>query len=100
MFGPDVYRDGVEEVLIVVVTGDAAGLFETEDVFESGPLEFRIGHGGDVDDGIGVRVSASFATSGGELLTNQVFPPVLVFHGDWFDHNFHEVGSRLNSDNI
>lgn len=63
MFGADVHRDGVEEVLIVVVTGDAAGLFETEDVFESGALEFGVGHGGDVDDGVGVRVSTPFAAT-------------------------------------
>lgn len=96
MFGADVYRDGVEEVLIVVVAGDAASLFETEDVFESGALEFRVGHGGDVDDGVRVRVSTPFAATGRELLTNEVFPSVLVFHGDWFDHDFHQVGSRLN----
>lgn len=93
MFGTDVNCDGIEEILIVVVAGDAAGLLEAEDVFESGALQFGVGHGCNVDDGVGIRVSTSFAATGGELLPNEVFPPVLVLHGNRFDHDLHEVGS-------
>ena len=44
MLGADVDGDGVEEVLVVVVAGEAAGLFEVEDVFEGGAFELRVVH--------------------------------------------------------
>lgn len=65
VFGTDVNCDGVEKVLVVVVAGDAAGLLEAENVFKGGTLEFGVGHGGDVDDGVGVGISTSFATTRG-----------------------------------
>ena len=44
VLGADVDGDGVEQVLVVVVSGEAAGLFEQEDVFERGAFELRVAH--------------------------------------------------------
>ena len=100
VLGADVDGDGVEEVLVVIVAGKAAGAFEFEDVFEGGAFEFRVGHRGDVDDGVGFGVGAAFTGAGREFVADKSVPSVFVFHGDGLDHDFHEVGAGLDADYV
>lgn len=100
MLGADVDGDLVEEVLVMVVAGEAAELFKVEDVFEGGAFEFGVGHGGDVDDGGGFRVDASAAGGGGQLVVDEGGPAVFVFHSDGLHHDFHEVCSRLHANDV
>ena len=100
VFGADVDRDFVEDVLVMVVAGEVAGLFEVEDVFEGGAFEFGVGHGGNVDEGGGFRVGASAARGGRQFVVDERGPAVFVVHGDGFDHNFHEARSGLYADDV
>lgn len=102
MLGADINCDGVEEVLVVVVAGEAAGVFEAEDVFEGGAFELCVGHGGDVEEGRGggFGVGAAFAGGGGELVVHERVPAVFVFGEDGLDHYFEKVGAGLDADNV
>ena len=75
-------------------------LFEPEDVLESGALEFCVGHGGDVDQGGGFGVGASFAAAGGELVADEGVPPVFVLHCYGLDHDLHQVRAILHADDV
>ena len=100
VLGADVDGDVVEEVLVVVAAAEAAEPFKLDDVFEGGAFEFGVGHGGYVDDGGGFRVGASPAGGGRELVVDKGGPSVFVFHGDRLDHDFHEIGARLDADYV
>ena len=100
VFGADVDCDGVEEVLVVVVPGETAVLFEAEDVFEGGAFQFCVGHGGDVDQGVGFGVCRVFMRGGGEFVADERIPAIFIFHGDWFDHDLHQIAARFNADYV
>lgn len=93
VFGADVDGDLVEDVLVVVVPRQVARLLEAKDVLEGGAFEFGVGEGCDVDERGGLRVGASGAAGGGrgQLIVDEGGPAVFVFHGDGFDHDFHQV---------
>ena len=100
VLGADVDGDGVEEVLVVVVPGQSARLFELEDVFERGALQLRVAHRGDVDQRVGFGVGAAFAAAGGELVSDEIVPAHVFFRVDRLDHDFHEVGAGLDADDV
>lgn len=100
VLGADVDCDFVEDVLVVVVAGEVADPFEAEDVFERDAFEFGVGHGGDVDEGSRFGVGASAAGGGGELVTDESGPAVFVFYGDGLDHDFHQIGAGLYTDDV
>lgn len=100
MLGADVDGDFVEEVLVVVVTSEAADLLQPKDVFECGAFELGVGKGGEVDDGSGFGVGASSARVGGEFIVHNIGPAIFVLNGDGFDHDFHEVGTRLDPNDV
>ncbi|KAL8954442.1 MAG: hypothetical protein Q9193_007244, partial [Seirophora villosa] len=100
VLGADVDGDFVEEVLVVIVAGEVAYLLEAENVFESGAFEFGVGKGGHVDDRGGFGVGATAARGGGEFVIDERRPAIFVFHGDGFDHDFHEIGAGLHTDDV
>lgn len=63
VFGTNVNCDGVEKVLVVVVTCYTIASLKLEYVFEGCALEFGVGHRCDVDEGIRFGVGATFSTS-------------------------------------
>ena len=63
VLGPDIYCNFVKEILIVVMASKAAKLFKAENVFEGDAFELGIGHRGDIDEGVGFRVSAPFSAA-------------------------------------
>lgn len=100
VLGADVDGDFVEEVLVVIVAGEVAYLLEAENIFESGAFEFGVGKGGHVDDGGGFGVGATAAGGGGEFVIDERRPAIFVFHCDGFDHDFHEIGAGLDTDDV
>ena len=60
MFGAYVNCNSIKQILVVVVAGETAILLEVEDVFKSSALELCIAHGGNVGDGAGFSVCATF----------------------------------------
>lgn len=63
VFGTDVNSDGVEKVLVVIVTCYTIASLKLEYVFEGCALEFGVGHCCDIDEGIGFGVGAAFSAS-------------------------------------
>lgn len=63
VFGTDVNRDGVEKVLVVVVTCYTIASLKLEYVFEGSALEFGVGHCCDIDECISFGVGAALSAS-------------------------------------
>ena len=100
VLGADVDGDFVEEVLVVVVPSETANVLKPQNVLERGTFELSVGKGGEIDDGSGFRVGASSPRVGGELIVHNCSPAVFIFHGDGFHHDLHEIGTRLDPDDV
>lgn len=96
----DVDGEFVEKVLVVVVPRKVSNALKPENVFERGAFELRVGEGGHVDDGGGFGVGATAAGGGGEFVVDKGRPAVFIFNGDGFNHDFHEVRARLDTDDV
>lgn len=100
VFGPDVNSDGIQEILVVVVPSDLAVLLEKKDILKSGALELRVAHRSDVDQGAGFTVGTSSRIIRVQLLSYQHLPPLFIFVARRLDHDIHQVGTGLDSDDV
>ena len=100
VFGPDIDRDRVQEVLVMVVAAQTAGLLQTKDILQGGPFKLGIGHGGNIGEGIGFGVCAPLTIVGRELISDECIPSIFIFYRDGFDHDLHEICTRLNPNDV
>lgn len=104
MLSANIDGNGVEEILVMVMSRKTAEAFELEDVFKGGAFELGVGEGGEVDEGVFGGVGGAFALGGGgagrEFGRDDLGPARFVVVGNGLDHDFHEVGAGLHADDI
>lgn len=104
VLGPDVERDFVQKVLVLVRPGDAPCAFESEDVFEGGAFELSVTECCDVEKGgpVSVRVRTLLGVSPllCELVVDEGRPLVFVVGGDGANHYVKQVGAGLYANDI
>lgn len=104
MLGADINSDGVEEILVVVMSRKTTEAFQLEDVFESGALELGVGEGGEVDEGVFGRIGGALAVGGSgawrQFGGDDLGPAGFILVGDGLDHDLHEVAAGLHTDDV
>lgn len=104
MLGADINSDGVEEILVVVMSRKTTEAFQLEDVFESGAFELGVGEGGEVDEGVFGRIGGALAVGGSgawrQFGGDDLGPAGFILVGDGLDHDLHEVAAGLHTDDV